>query len=232
MSSEVTWGCGRQSEAGAYLLGALNPAERSDYAQHLTRCLPCLREIGQLAGLPGLLARRTPQVMSSTEPAWHATGNGAVAAALTQIRRERARRRVLVVGALVLVAFVGAGGALAWDTTMARTTTGVVAAADLPVAMQPVGAVPVSAAVQLTPRPWGTEVVMRCRYDSATGRRTPVYTLVAIATDNSAHELARWSAVVGQDVVLATSTELAMPQLAGLEVRNGLGAVVLRTDHV
>lgn len=50
-------GCPRTEEAGSYLLGSLDPTERADYAAHLAHCPYCLREVGQLAGLPGLLAR-------------------------------------------------------------------------------------------------------------------------------------------------------------------------------
>ena len=43
----------------AYLLGALDPADRSAYEAHLADCRHCRRAVNQLAGMPGLLAPLT-----------------------------------------------------------------------------------------------------------------------------------------------------------------------------
>ena len=240
-------GCPRQPEAGAYLLGALSPSERADYAAHLQSCQHCLREVGQLAGLPGLLARGQEPVSPTREappeatagmprevaegPASAGVGVGALDAALREVQRAQRRRRALVAAGFVLVAGLGVAASTAYDRLErpAGPTTGVVAAANLPVHMQPVGNSPVSAAVELTRQPWGTEVVMRCRYAGVA--QSPVYILVARAADGTTSELARWSAVTDQDMVLASATELAGPRLAELEVRNAAGTVLLRADR-
>jgi hypothetical protein len=70
---------------------------------------------------------------------------------------------------------------------------------------------------------------MRCRYAGTV--QSPVYILVARSADGSTSELARWSAVTNQDMVLASATELAGPRLAELEVRNAAGTVLLRADR-
>jgi len=44
-------------ESGAYVLGALSPAQRQTYEQHLSTCAECRAEVGDLAVLPGLLGR-------------------------------------------------------------------------------------------------------------------------------------------------------------------------------
>jgi hypothetical protein len=240
--AEAGQGCPRQPEAGAYLLGALGPTERADYAAHLQTCQYCLREVGQLAGLPGLLARggaaaqppASAQPSASAQPpvagsSWAGAAAGsAVEGALRELHRVQRRRRVLVAAALVGFAGLGVAATAVFDHSE-RPATGVVAAADLPVHMQPVGNPPVSAAVELTTQPWGTEVVMRCRYAGLA--QSPVYTLVARAADGTTSELARWSAVSDQDMVLASATELAGPKLAELEVRNAAGTVVLRAER-
>ena len=41
----------------AYVLGALSPEDRRDYEAHLATCDDCARAVGELAGMPGLLAR-------------------------------------------------------------------------------------------------------------------------------------------------------------------------------
>jgi hypothetical protein len=49
--------CMHSIEAGAYVLGALAPADRSGYQRHLAGCDVCREEVADLAGLPGLLSR-------------------------------------------------------------------------------------------------------------------------------------------------------------------------------
>ncbi|GAA0213147.1 zf-HC2 domain-containing protein [Saccharothrix mutabilis subsp. mutabilis] len=49
--------CTHTVALGAYLLGALDPAERSAFEVHLRTCAVCRRELVRLAPLPGLLAQ-------------------------------------------------------------------------------------------------------------------------------------------------------------------------------
>ena len=41
----------------AYVLGALSPAERREFEEHLEACEACRRSVAELAPMPGLLAR-------------------------------------------------------------------------------------------------------------------------------------------------------------------------------
>ena len=41
----------------AYVLGALSPADRREYEEHLETCEVCRRSVAELAPMPGLLAR-------------------------------------------------------------------------------------------------------------------------------------------------------------------------------
>jgi len=237
-------GCPRTVEAGTYLLGSLDPAERADYAGHLPHCPYCLREVGQLAGLPGLLARSPgppkgsrplPDVPASA-PAPSAEEPSAVVAALREIRRRRTRRRTLLAASFALVAVVGVGATALTTSAVERpatgVTTGVTAAAQLPVQMVPEGGSDASAALALNDKAWGTEVVMRCRYEGSSEYAAPVLILVATAADGTKTELARWTAVADRDVVLATATDLPRAQLVSLQVQDTHGTVVLRTVHI
>jgi hypothetical protein len=49
--------CEHLHDSGPYVLGALSPAEREEYEQHLADCAECRAEVAELAGLPALLAR-------------------------------------------------------------------------------------------------------------------------------------------------------------------------------
>ncbi|GAB3443160.1 anti-sigma-L factor RslA [Phycicoccus ginsengisoli] len=44
----------------AYVLGALDPAQRVEYERHLTGCARCQKAVAELAGMPGLLAQLPP----------------------------------------------------------------------------------------------------------------------------------------------------------------------------
>lgn len=49
--------CPQTIEVGAYVLGALVPAERDAFEKHLGECAICRDEVAELAVLPGLLGR-------------------------------------------------------------------------------------------------------------------------------------------------------------------------------
>jgi anti-sigma factor RsiW len=53
--------CDYALDDGAYVLGALSPAERGEYERHLATCTECRGSVATLAVLPGLLARLDPQ---------------------------------------------------------------------------------------------------------------------------------------------------------------------------
>jgi hypothetical protein len=233
-------GCPRTEEAGAYLLGSLDPTERADYAAHLPGCPYCLREVGQLAGLPGLLARSPGPPQGSrpvpelpAPPALPPPGEPSpVEAALREIRRQRSRRRGMVAASLVLVGVVGVGGTAVATTALRQPGTGVTAASALPVQLLPMPGTEATAAVALNDKDWGTEIIMRCRYAGTPGYAPPVYTLVATAADGSNTELAKWTVIPDKDVVLATATDLKRDQLASLEVQDENGTIVLRSQHI
>lgn len=52
--------CEFAHDDGAYLLGALAPAERAAYERHLAGCASCREAVAEIAVLPGLLGRLDP----------------------------------------------------------------------------------------------------------------------------------------------------------------------------
>jgi hypothetical protein len=137
--------CARTVALGAYLLGSLDPAERSSFERHAQGCDHCQREMVRLAPLPGLLSqvRLSDLELPFEDPApdpdlWPlppepmpepAAGHGSA----------RRRRWPVLVGAGVLVVLVALGvavvprlvgdDAVTWHA--ADATSGVVASADL-----------------------------------------------------------------------------------------------------
>jgi hypothetical protein len=175
----------------AYVLGALGPAERREYAAHLEGCESCRRSVSDLAALPGLLAsvpadtfpvaaparERAPEagpdggsldgVLPGPVPGGEIVPLARVAAAA---RRSRVRRRVSLAAAAAAVAVGGvfAGSALGPNEMAgpptAAPTSDVVAQA-VTVRLTPVGDEPMWADLVATPKPWGTRLEWSCRYD-------------------------------------------------------------------
>ena len=116
---------------GAYVLGALDRAERERFEEHLDRCPVCAAELAEFAALPGLLDRVPPEEL---EPVAVAPSPGLydrVAAAARPPRTSTARRWLLVAAAVLAVLGAGAG-VTAWlagdDTRTATAAEGPVQA--------------------------------------------------------------------------------------------------------
>jgi hypothetical protein len=129
------WECADTRQAlGVYVLGAIDPAERSLVDAHVSGCAECRDELAGLAGLPALLARvGTDEVgrISSEdadprEPEETPRDDFVDSlVSLTAARRRRSRRwQVLAAAAAVVVAAGGAaaGLQLASDSSAAQAS--------------------------------------------------------------------------------------------------------------
>jgi hypothetical protein len=105
---------------GVYVVGAIDPAERSIVDYHLSGCPSCREELSGLAGLPALLGRVPREEVERM-------GDGALASELTEppaellngllrrvsvTRRSRRVRSVLALAAAVAIAAGAAGAAV------------------------------------------------------------------------------------------------------------------------
>jgi predicted anti-sigma-YlaC factor YlaD len=145
-----TWECAdARPSLGVYVLGAIEPAERSLVDAHLATCRNCRDELAGLAGLPALLARVNPDEISRicaddtvrtvTEDRPPEELIGTVLD-LAEARRRRTRWHFLAVAAAVVVIAGGlfgglrsigtstqtvkvpiAGGPLQWETVQATS---------------------------------------------------------------------------------------------------------------
>jgi anti-sigma factor RsiW len=100
---------------GVYIVGAIDPAERSVVDAHLSHCIDCREELAGLAGLPALLGRVPPEDAERLA-LWGDELEEAPAelldALLAQVStRRRARRwRGIAAAAAAAVIAVGGGG--------------------------------------------------------------------------------------------------------------------------
>jgi hypothetical protein len=201
--------------AAAYVLGALPAGERTAFEAHLATCAECSRTVGELAGLPGLLARVSPDELADPVP----VPDTLVPRLVREVRRS-SRRRFLRSGVLAAAAVVLA---------VAGTAVVVQRAHDEPagVAMRAVVDSPVTASVALVGHPWGTEVSMRCRYDEPSGWSRP-YALVAVDDRGTAYQIATWAVGPGRTASVRGSVPVPRDRIDRLEVRTLSGQALLR----
>ncbi|MEU5721362.1 zf-HC2 domain-containing protein [Micromonospora sp. NPDC047738] len=216
---------------GAYVLGALAPAERAAYERHLAGCAACREAVAEIAVLPGLLGRLDPAGLEQFLPSASEASRlpALLDAAREQRRRERsrARRRYALSGlaAAVLAVLAGVGVSLVRPATPSAPRVALAA-------MRPVaGPVPLHAEVGLTDKKWGTEVTLRCGYDQRTGHREAyTFRLVAHGPDGATEQVATWLAAPGDDLRMVGATHFTHGELVRLELLRADGTPVLAYD--
>ena len=222
---------------GAYVIGALSPAERQEFEQHLNGCAECAQSVRELAGLPGLLARVDADVLESP-PTEHAVPDTLLPALVHQVRRTQRRRTWLTVGVAAAAALVVAAGSLvasgALEGDRTPTTTSPGATLTLPAgrSMVAVGEAPVHASLAFESVPWGTRLDLTCTYTpDEDGWETPhaaTYGLFVHTRDGRIEQVATWRSLPGKTMQLAAATAVSRKHIASVEVRTPDGTSVLK----
>jgi anti-sigma factor RsiW len=197
---------------GAYVLGALTPAERDVIDAHLAECPACVTELDQLTSLPLFL-----DLVSGEEVALMGASAGApddrlvdrvVAAALAERRASRRKRwLVSVAAALVLIAGSSVAGVVLSPSGHAPVTTAAVFDRTDPnthawarIAVQQKGW---GASLQLTLA--GVPAGQHCR-------------LVAVGRDGTTDVAASWEATYTGTATLTGATSLQLSSTAAYDI--------------
>jgi Putative zinc-finger len=181
---------------GVYVLGAIEPAERSVVDVHLSTCPECREELAGLAGLPALL-RRIPvgEAQQMTDeavdelPGVEVPSEEMLRSLLSRTTRARQARRwrgLAAAAAVVLVA--GAAGAAGWSAIQHSTggAGGSAEPAHFTSATATNSVTHVAATVRYAAEDWGTVLDTHVK-NVPTGARCQL-----VVTDSSGH-----STVVG-----------------------------------
>jgi hypothetical protein len=238
----------------AYVLGALSPADRREFEDHLRDCPACREAVQRLAGMPGLLALTTAEDIDQTGPG---VPDSILPALLARARSVRRRRRLAVGGLLAasiaaLIALVGTvinestetyppvAGAL--PATSAPAANGVVpssgaepsgtVASTPPAVDEPMTQLlpgPMSASVELADKRWGTAITVVCQYEQQVDPAI-AYDITVIDTDGHSASAGTWKAVAGASYRISAATALTRDHIAALEVRLPGGQPILRSS--
>jgi hypothetical protein len=205
----------------AYVLGALSPADRRAYEDHLAECDECRRAVAELAPTAGLLSRVPVERAQAMDATPADPPPGLRDGLLQRARRRRSRRiawTLAAAGALIL-------GGIAVPVTIAVTAPqgSVYALSDL-------AGAPLEASVRLTDVAWGTRIDLVCRYsgdvlDAPEGGWP--YALAVVDSDGATTTLSTWRASPGSTTNLSAGTDLPVGEIGAVEIRTVDGADVL-----
>jgi hypothetical protein len=208
---------------GAYVLGALDPADRSLVEAHLAGCPDCRDELASFAALPGLLGRVSRAEVESepVDPGPQLLERLLDAAAAE--RRHDRRRRLLTSIAAAVIVLAAIGVSVGFGVTHDRNSTlpaAVAVASQTFTATNPQNHV--QATITETKKGWGASVdvsVVGVTSDIA----GPSCQLIAVGPDGKTDVAASWSAPVAgytgvSKVNAAGSTAMASKDITGFKV--------------
>lgn len=227
----------------AYLLGALSPADRRAYEQHLRGCPDCREALGEFVAIPGLLAHLPKEDALGLLETEQRAEESAPPALLPRLARAtdavRRRTRFRIAGLVLAAAGVSAAAAVALPLVVGAPPTVV----ENTVALAAAPGVPVEASVRFVPEQWGTRIEMDCSWGDGgredagqdpAGGTSPAdsasvgYVMYVTDTAGSSEAIGSWTSTPGSTVEPSLSTGLPLAEIASVEVRlQGSDQVVL-----
>lgn len=215
----------------AYMLGALAPADRREFEDHLKVCSACASSVGELAGLPGLMSRVAADQLSGEVAPLPETLLPSLA---RLVRGERKRRRLAVGAAAAVAACLITVGSVAITRPDDPPQAVPPSASSLPgtnaLAMTAIVPVPVTASARLVDMAWGTRIDVTCssRTKGAPQAGGTPYTLVVIDRDGRSEQVASWASLPNRDLSVMGASWRDRQDIATVEVRTLKGRAILR----
>ncbi len=222
----------------AYVLGALSPAERREFEEHLASCPSCRAAVSELAALPGLLAQLPPDdaaILSLVDQTVAESGetpalSGVQTDVIEQgppptllpkmIKKARTRRRRIaaaVAGIAAAVLLVIGGVAIAAGLLPLRPGD------PQRVAFSPVVPSAMIAVADVIPGPDGTEIKVECQYgevnEPTPGAGHETYSIFVVDRSGNASEIKEWPATPNKLMRPSGTTPLRVSEIADLEIR-------------
>jgi hypothetical protein len=231
--------CDHEHDDGAYVLGALSPAERAAYERHLATCSFCREAVAEIAVLPGLLGRLTPadfeRLLQPDQPPARPTRNltpDLVNAAQQTRRRERKRVRVRVLSTAAAAACLALVIGVGMVFLMGRDNVPVPVAQSPTVSMTQVSnQEPVTAQINLDGTPGGTKINLVCFYYKKDADLKPsTFRLMAYGPDEEQEQVGSWTASPGKEFSMQAVTHFGAGSLSRLVLMRNDGLTLLAYD--
>ena len=211
----------------AYVLGALDPADRDAFEAHLATCPACAARVAEIADLPALLSGiDRAQVLDAVLEETPALPDTVLPRLVREVRRERSRRRWYAVAGAAAAAAVAASITAAVVTASGGTSRGT-APAPHAVALRALVPTPVHATVALTAERWGTRITLRCRYAASSGPALR-YDMDVYGRGGARFALGSWRIAGGEDVTYVSGAPVPPSAIARVDVTTSGGTPVLR----
>jgi hypothetical protein len=208
-----------EHDDGAYVLGALSPADRAAFEAHLETCGSCAARVAEVADLPRLLDGIAPEELADPGP----VPDTLLPRLVREVGAVRRRRAITAVAGALVAACLAAVITVVVDHPGSAPPP--VSAAGRP--MQQVVPTPVHARVALAGKPWGTRITLHCRYDEPGGAAF-AYRMVAVDRDHSHYVLGGWRIRGGQDITYVAGAPVAPNDIAAVLVTTTTGTPILR----
>jgi hypothetical protein len=216
----------------AYVLGALSPADRCAFEDHLKVCAACAGSVSDLAGMPGLMSKVSlDQLTEEAEP----LPETLLPSLARTVRRERQKRR-LAVGAVAAAAAcvlaVGAVGITKAESPARPPVTSSAPGASSTASrvMTAVVPSPVTASARLVDMAWGTAIDLTCNYrttGSYPAGGTP-YAMVVIDRSGAVQQVATWNALPNRELTVTGASSRPRRDIQAVEIRTLSGQTILR----
>jgi anti-sigma-K factor RskA len=219
----------------AYVLGALPPAERREFEEHLAGCSSCQAAVSELAGIPGLLAQVSPEdaamvaAQTSLDVEDESPPKTLLPSHLTR-QQMRRRRRLYTALAAAAVALILIAGGIAWNAGLLPFAQ---PKSPFLLAFSHVKPNSITATVEVVPQPEGTAFRVECQY-AADGGHPPeayaTYGLWIVDRSGSAVEAKTWPAKPNRVMRPEAHSPLEVARIAAIEIRNEAGEALLRAN--
>lgn len=208
----------------AYVLGSLSSAERREYEAHLESCDRCRAALGEISGVPALLAMLDAADVQAIEsrqepPPLRPELRQQV---LDRVRWRRRRSRLLTTAAVGLAAALLAVGmviAIRPGIVGLQSGTTEIGAQALP--MDKLTETPFSATVALSSFAWGTRIDMACSYGDWSGGGGPPPSnlgMVVVSRDGSRAQIATWLGMSGATALPSGNTPVPIGDIAAVQL--------------
>ena len=216
----------------AYVLGALSPADRRAFEDHLKVCAACAGSVSELAGLPGLMSRVSiDQLTAEPEP----VPETLLPSLARAVRRERVQHRLFVGAAAAAAACLIAVGAVAIPRPDSPARPPVASSASTPSgtankALTAVVPSPVTASARLVDMAWGTRIDLTCAYRTTglyPASQIP-YAMVVVDRNGATEQVATWKALPNRELTVMGASSRARRDIAAVEIRTLQGQTILR----